>query len=59
VVHAHIAVSNQEGQVFGGHLLNGCIVDVTGELVLVETPDAKLKRVLQERLNLYLWSLGE
>lgn len=59
VVHAHIAVSNQKGQVFGGHLLNGCIVDVTGELVLVETPDAKLKRVLREKLNLYLWSLGE
>lgn len=57
VAHAHMAVSNEEGQVFGGHLLPGCIVDVTGELALVETPDAKLKRVLREKLNLYLWSL--
>lgn len=59
VVHAHIAVGNEEGEMFGGHLLPGCIVDVTGELVLVETPDAKLKRAFREKLNLYLWSLGE
>jgi predicted DNA-binding protein with PD1-like motif len=59
VVHAHIAVGNEQGEMFGGHLLAGCIVDVTGELVLVETPDAKLKRVFREKLNLYLWSLEE
>jgi len=59
VVHAHIAVGNEHGQMFGGHLLAGCIVDVTGELVLVETPDTKLKRVFREKLNLYLWSLEE
>ncbi|HML01793.1 MAG TPA: PPC domain-containing DNA-binding protein [Candidatus Bathyarchaeia archaeon] len=59
VVHAHIAVGNEEGHVFGGHVLSGCIIGVTGELTLVETPDAKLKRVFKEKLNLYLWSLGE
>ena len=59
VVHAHIAVGNEEGHVFGGHVLPGCIIGVTGELTLVETPDAKLKRVFKEKLNLYLWSLGE
>jgi hypothetical protein len=59
VVHAHIAVGNEEGQVFGGHVLPGCVVGVTGELALVETPDARLKRVFRENLNLYLWSLGE
>jgi len=56
VVHAHIAVANEQGATFGGHLLQGCPIDVTGELVLVETPDAKLKRALRETLNLYLWS---
>ena len=59
MVHAHIAVGNEEGNVFGGHVLPGCFVGVTGELALVETPDAKLRRVFKENLNLYLWSLGE
>jgi len=56
VVHAHIAVANEQGVAFGGHLLQGCPIDVTGELVLVETPDANLRRVFKEKLNLYLWS---
>lgn len=59
VAHAHIAVGNEAGEVFGGHLLSGCIVDVTGELVLVETPDANLKRAFNKKLNLYLWALGK
>jgi hypothetical protein len=59
VVHAHIAVGNEEGNLFGGHVLPGCVIGVTGELTLVETPDTKLKRVFKEKLNLYLWSLGE
>jgi hypothetical protein len=59
MVHAHIAVGNEEGHVFGGHVLPGCIIGVTGELTLVETPDAKLRKVFKEKLNLYLWSLGE
>jgi hypothetical protein len=59
IVHAHIAVGNEEGHLFGGHVLPGCVIGVTGELTLVETPDAKLKRVFKEKLNLYLWSLGE
>jgi len=57
VVHAHIAVANEQGATFGGHLLQGCPIDVTGELVIVETPDAKLKRLFQEKLNLHLWAL--
>ncbi|MEM2102486.1 MAG: DNA-binding protein [Candidatus Bathyarchaeia archaeon] len=56
VVHAHMAVANEQGVMFGGHLLQGCPIDATGELVLVETPDANLKRVFKEKLNLYLWS---
>jgi len=59
VVHAHIAVGNEDGHVFGGHVLPGCVIGVTGELTLVETPNARLKRVFEEKLNLYLWSLGE
>jgi predicted DNA-binding protein with PD1-like motif len=59
VAHAHISVADEEGRVFGGHLLPGCPVDVTAELVLVDTPEAKLKKVLEKKLNLYLWQSGK
>jgi len=56
--HAHIAVSNRKGEVFGGHVLPGCIIDATGELVLVEATDVELQRELEEKTQLYLWSMG-
>jgi len=57
VAHAHISVSNKEGKVLGGHLLPGCMVAVTAELVLVEAVDVKLQRKFDEKTKLYLWSL--
>lgn len=59
VVHAHISVSNEKGEVLGGHLLPGCIVAVTAELVLVEVVDVKLQRKFDEETKLYLWSLDD
>jgi predicted DNA-binding protein with PD1-like motif len=59
VAHAHTSVADEKGRVLGGHLLPGCPIDATGELVLIETPEAKLKRVLEKKLNLYLWHLGK
>ena len=32
--HVHISVSDQEGQVLGGHIKEGCIVHTTVELVI-------------------------
>lgn len=43
-VHIHIAVSDQDGAVFGGHLLPGCTVYTTAELCILES-DKTLKRV--------------
>ncbi len=59
VVHAHITVSNRKGKVFGGHVLPGCIVAATGELVLIEAPDSGLQRKLDEKTQLYLWAIDE
>lgn len=59
VAHAHVAVADEKGRMLGGHLLPGCPIDATGELVLVETPEAKVKRVLDKKMNLYLWHLGK
>jgi len=58
VVHAHISVSNEEGKVLGGHLLPGCIVAVTAELVLVEAVDVELQRKFDEKTKLYLWAFN-
>ena len=55
IVHAHISVSNEKGEAFGGHLLPGCVVSVNAELVLVEAADLRLQRVFDEKTKLYLW----
>jgi len=57
--HAHIAVSDDKGRVFGGHVMPECIIAATGELVLTEAVGIKLLRKFEERINLYLWSLGK
>jgi hypothetical protein len=58
-VHAHIAVSNRNGEVFGGHVLSGCTIAATGELVLFEATNVNLQRELDMKTGLYLWSVGK
>ena len=55
--HAHIVVSNEKGKTLGGHVMPGCIIGVTGELVLVEAADVRLHRKLDKKTQLYLWSM--
>ena len=57
--HAHIAVSDQKGRVFGGHVMPECIIGATGELILVEATGFRLLRKFDEKIKLYLWSLGK
>ncbi|UCE95251.1 MAG: DNA-binding protein [Candidatus Bathyarchaeota archaeon] len=57
VVHGHVVVSDLEGNAFGGHVLPGCLVDATVEFVLVEVERGILKRKLDARRNLFLWSI--
>ncbi len=48
-VHLHISVANSKGSMIGGHLLEGCLIHTTCELVILEitnqsflrSPDAK------------------
>ena len=37
VVHAHMIVADEAGKCWGGHLMAGCMVSVTIELVIIET----------------------
>ena len=46
--HFHIAASNAEGQVVGGHLKEGTIVHPTAEVVLGEMEDVQFLRDIDE-----------
>jgi len=56
-VHAHVSVSNEKGEVMGGHLMPGCTIAAAGELVLIEAVNAKLLRKLNEKTQLFSWSM--
>jgi len=43
-VHVHIAVSDENGHVIGGHLLEGCIIYTTAEICVLES-EISFKRV--------------
>lgn len=55
--HAHIVVSDEKGKTMGGHLMQGCITGATAELVLIEAADLRLRRKLDKKMQLYLWSI--
>ncbi len=35
-VHAHMVVADEQGKCHGGHLMKGCVVSVTIEVVIIE-----------------------
>jgi len=43
-VHIHISVSDEEGKTIGGHLKNGCIVNTTAEVCLLDIEEYKFRR---------------
>jgi predicted DNA-binding protein with PD1-like motif len=42
--HIHISVSDSNGRVIGGHLLEGCIIDTTAELIVHSYPGFQFSR---------------
>ena len=42
--HLHMTISNQEGTTTGGHVLEGCVVRTTMELVLGDLSDLEFRR---------------
>lgn len=59
IVHGHIVVSGDDGAAFGGHILHGCLVDATAELVLVASENGILKRVYDAQKKLNLWAFNK
>jgi len=58
VIHAHIVVSNEKGQAFGGHLMKESYVRPMAELMIIEASGANLIRVFDEKTKLKLLKLG-
>ena len=56
IVHAHATFGNSEGKVFGGHLLEGSIIDPTGELFILQLQD-ELRRKFDPATKLSLLDL--
>ena len=46
--HIHIAISDGDGVTIGGHLVSGCKIYTTAEIVLLELHDVVYKRELFE-----------
>ena len=42
--HFHICVSDKNGRVIGGHLMEGCIIYTTAEIVIGEAPGIEFRR---------------
>jgi predicted DNA-binding protein with PD1-like motif len=57
VIHAHVVVSNEKGEAFGGHLIVDSIVGATVELVIIEASGVVLQRVFDEKTKLRLLKL--
>ncbi|GJQ34843.1 MAG: hypothetical protein JETCAE01_08530 [Anaerolineaceae bacterium] len=46
--HIHIAISDSDGATVGGHLVSGCRIYTTAEIVLLELDDVVYKREMYE-----------
>jgi predicted DNA-binding protein with PD1-like motif len=46
--HIHISISDGDGKTIGGHLVSGCKIYTTAEIVLAEFEDVVYKRELLE-----------
>jgi predicted DNA-binding protein with PD1-like motif len=58
IVHAHVVVSNDKGEAFGGHLSKGSHVGVLAELVMIEASGIDLRRAFDPKTKLTPLRLG-
>lgn len=58
MIHAHVVVSNEKGEAFGGHLMKESCVGATAELMIIEATGICLQKVLDEKTKLKLLKLN-
>lgn len=47
-IHMHMAISDSDGKVIGGHLMDGCVIHTTAEIILMESLDLVFAREADE-----------
>jgi predicted DNA-binding protein with PD1-like motif len=57
-LHLHIALARRDGQCVGGHLLDGCLVHTTAEIVLGELTDLAFRRPPDAETGYHELSVG-
>jgi predicted DNA-binding protein with PD1-like motif len=57
VVHAHVVVTNEKSEAFGGHLMKDSRVGATAELVIIEATEINMQRIFDEKTKLRLLKL--
>jgi len=57
VVHAHVVVTNEKSEAFGGHLMKDSPVGATAELVIIEATEINMQRLFDEKTKLRLLKL--
>jgi predicted DNA-binding protein with PD1-like motif len=50
-VHLHMSISDHQGSVYGGHMLDGCLIHTTCELVIGELADTQFMREIDPQTN--------
>jgi len=58
LIHAHLVVSNEKSEAFGGHLMKNSYVGVTAELIIIEAVGVTLQKMFNEKTNLKLLKLS-
>ncbi len=48
-VHLHIAVSDRKGNTLGGHLMTGCLIYTTAEIIIGESEDFVFLREIDDK----------
>jgi hypothetical protein len=46
--HLHISLADGDGRSIGGHILEGCLVHTTAEIVICVLPDLRFRRQMDE-----------
>ena len=50
-IHLHITVSDENYKVYGGHLMDGSIVNTTAEIVIIDLEDYEFKKEFDKSTN--------
>lgn len=61
-LHLHGAVANAQGQIYGGHIMPGCIIRTTAEIAIAHLPHLRFDRQRDPQtgyLELVVTSLAE